>query len=120
MTHELTQRFFFEAAHTLQREVDTERSRRLHGHTYHAEVAVRGTPAPATGMLIDIAVLRRHIDAVRERLDHHLLDDVAGLAQPTLESLCDFIAAALGPQVGGLARVRVWREASGDGCTLTL
>ena len=37
----LSQRFFFDAAHTLQREIEAEGSRRIHGHTYHAEVAVR-------------------------------------------------------------------------------
>ena len=36
----LSQRFFFDAAHTLQREIEAEGSRRIHGHTYHAEVSV--------------------------------------------------------------------------------
>ncbi len=34
--YELSQRFFFEAAHTLRREVEAEGSRRVHGHTYEA------------------------------------------------------------------------------------
>ena len=44
---------------------------------------------------------------------------VPGLQPPTLENLCLFIAQALAPHYGErLARVKVWREALGDSCTL--
>jgi len=54
----LSQRFFFDAAHTLRREIEAEGSRRIHGHTYHAEVSVRGPLDAATGMVIDLGLLR--------------------------------------------------------------
>ena len=38
MLFTISQRFFFDAAHTLRREIEAEGSRRVHGHTYHAEV----------------------------------------------------------------------------------
>jgi 6-pyruvoyltetrahydropterin/6-carboxytetrahydropterin synthase len=120
MLYTVSQRFFFDAAHTLKREIEAEGSRRVHGHTYHAEVSLRGPRDPATGMVIDLGLLRRRLDAVREQLDHHLLDDVPGLQPPTLENLCLFIANALADLQPGLARVRVWREALGDGCTLDI
>ena len=44
MKYHLTQRFYFEAAHTLQREIEAEGSRRIHGHTYIAEVTLSGAP----------------------------------------------------------------------------
>ncbi len=69
-------------------------------------------------MVIDLWLLRRRLDDVREQLDHHFLDDVAGLHPPTLENLCLFIANALPEFRPSLARVRVWREALGDSCTL--
>ncbi|HEY2255202.1 MAG TPA: 6-carboxytetrahydropterin synthase [Variovorax sp.] len=116
----LSQRFFFDAAHTLRREIEAEGSRRIHGHTYQAEVAVRGPVDAATGMLVDLGVLRAHLQAVRERLDHHLLDDVPGLGPPTLENLCLFIASALAGMQPPATRVRVWRDALGDACTLEL
>jgi 6-pyruvoyltetrahydropterin/6-carboxytetrahydropterin synthase len=47
--------------------------------------------------------------------------DGAGLAPPTLENLCLFIAERLRKDFGTrLARVKVWREALGDSCTLEL
>jgi 6-pyruvoyltetrahydropterin/6-carboxytetrahydropterin synthase len=120
MNYELTQRFYFEAAHTLQRQVDVEPSRRIHGHTYLAEVAVAGTPDPVTGMVVDLAHLRRAIETLRDQLDHRLLDEVPGLGPATLENLCTFIARALGAGGWNLAQVVVRREASGDACCLRL
>jgi 6-pyruvoyltetrahydropterin/6-carboxytetrahydropterin synthase len=120
MRYTVSQRFFFDAAHTLKRDIEAEGSRRVHGHTYHAEVWLKGERDPATGMVIDLGVLRRRLEEVREKLDHHLLDDVPGLKPPTLENLCLFIAEALADLKPQLARVRVWREALGDACTLEL
>ena len=118
MLYSISQRFFFDAAHTLKRDIEAEGSRRVHGHTYHAEVWLQGVRDPVTGMVIDLGILRRRLDEVREKLDHHMLDDVPSLGRPTLENLCLFIAEALGDLKPNLARVRVWREALGDGCTL--
>ena len=98
MLYELTQNFYFEAAHTLDRSIEVEPSRRIHGHTYHAEVAVRGMP-DARGMVVDLGHLRRAIEPVRDALDHHLLDKVPGLSRPTIEGLCAYIAEQLAPQV---------------------
>ena len=39
---EISKQFWFEAAHTLEREVETDSSRRIHGHSYRAEVMLRG------------------------------------------------------------------------------
>jgi len=121
-TYQLSQQFYFEAAHTLIREIeieiDNESSRRIHGHTYEAEVTVRGQPDPKTGMVIDLALLRGHIQAVRALLDHQFLDEVEGLGPPTLENLCTFILEKLESEVESLAAVSVWRRAGGDRCTL--
>lgn len=120
MICELSQQFFFEAAHTLDRETDATGSRRIHGHTYHAEVSVRGPRNPQTGMVIDLGLLRREIEHVRALLDHAFLDHVEGLGKPTLENLCTFIAQHFADLEPPLSSVRVWREASGDACRLTL
>ena len=88
---ELSQRFYFEAAHTLHRSIETEGSLRIHGHTYEAEVTLQGQPDPETGMLIDLAHLRQEIARVREMLDHRFLDEVDDLGPATLENLCAFL-----------------------------
>jgi 6-pyruvoyltetrahydropterin/6-carboxytetrahydropterin synthase len=116
----VSQRIFFDAAHTLRREIEAEGSRRIHGHTYHAEISIRGPLDSATGMVIDLGVLRARLQDVRTQLDHHLLDDVPGLGIPTLENLCLFIAKALGDMQPPISQVRVWRDALGDECLLNL
>jgi len=120
--YELSQRFFFDAAHSLHRAVDDaaeiESSRRIHGHTYEAEVTVRGLPDPTSGMLIDLGFLRSEIARVRDRLDHRLLDEVEGIGPATLENLCAYIRKQLEPAVPCLCAVMVERRTSGDRCVL--
>jgi 6-pyruvoyltetrahydropterin/6-carboxytetrahydropterin synthase len=115
---ELSQRFFFEAAHTLHRSVETEGSVRIHGHTYEAEVAVRGTPGIESGMIIDLGYLRGEIARIRDMLDHRFLDEVQGLGPATLENLCAFIRARMEDTVPGLCAVMVERRVTGDKCVL--
>jgi 6-pyruvoyltetrahydropterin/6-carboxytetrahydropterin synthase len=118
MNYEISQRFFFDAAHTLKRKIEAEGSRRVHGHTYHCEVSLAGAPDPASGMVSDLGELRVHLQSVRESLDHHYLDEVVGLGAPTLENLCAYVWRAVATQFPNLAQVRVWREGMGDGCIL--
>jgi 6-pyruvoyl tetrahydropterin synthase/QueD family protein len=117
---ELTQEFYFEAAHTLSREQERESSLRVHGHTYHADVTVRGERDPATGMVVDLATLKAHIETVRQRLDHRMLNDIPGLGKPTLENLVLYIATQLRELEPRVCAVRVYRKASGDSCLLRL
>lgn len=121
----VSQSFFFDAAHTLKRQVEAQGSARVHGHTYQAEVSFSGQPDAASGMVVDLGWVRAHIVQVKEKLDHRLLDEVADLGTPTLENLCAFVAAQFAdfqaPQAHGrLSRVRIWREGIGDACTLVL
>jgi 6-pyruvoyltetrahydropterin/6-carboxytetrahydropterin synthase len=119
MNYAISQKFFFDAAHTLRREIEADSSLRIHGHTYHAEVCLSGQPDPRTGMVVDLGLVRREIEQLRQQLDHHMLDDVAGLGPATLENLCRFIFQSLLPRLPSLSSVRVWRESMGDGCTLS-
>ncbi len=118
MNYTISQTFFFDAAHTLQREVEADSSRRVHGHTYNAEVFLSGPPDAQTGMVVDLGLVRRDIEQLRRQLDHRLLDDIAGLGPATLENLCRFIFSDLQPRLPALSAVRVWRASVGDSCTL--
>ncbi len=118
MSYELSQRFHFDAAHTLLREIDADSSKRIHGHTYWGEVLLRGEPDAATGMVTDLGLVRREIERLRGELDHAFLDELPGLGIPTLENLCRFILERLRPALPAVSAVRVWRDSTGDGCTL--
>ncbi len=118
MNYQISQRFFFDAAHTLKRKIDAEGSRRVHGHTYHCEVSLAGQPDVKSGMVSDLGLLRAHLDTVRTQLDHHYLDEVPGLGVPTLENLCTFVWHSAESQFTNVSCVRVWRDGMGDACVL--
>ena len=115
---EISQKFYFDAAHTLRRDIEAEGSRRIHGHTYHAEVTLSGEVDATTGMVVDLGLVRAAIEQLRTRLDHHLLDEVDGLGPATLENLAAFIWRAMADALPGVSQVRVWRDGVGDSCTL--
>lgn len=114
---ELSKQFRFDAAHTLNRGIDTESSRRIHGHSYRAEVTVRGWPDPSTGMVLDLGMLEREIENVRDALDHHFLDEVDDLGPATMENLCRWIWDRLTPSIANLWKVSVYRDSSGEACS---
>jgi 6-pyruvoyltetrahydropterin/6-carboxytetrahydropterin synthase len=120
MSYEISQRFFFDAAHTLQREIDTEGSARIHGHTYQGEVAIAGKPDTTSGMVADLGHLRSELKTIRQTLDHRLLDDVPELGIPTLENLCQFVARSTVAAGFPVSRVSIWRDGIGDRCDLNL
>lgn len=112
---EITKEFRFEAAHTLHRDIAVEASRRIHGHSYRAEVTLRGTP-DAHGMVLDFGMLGDRLAVIRTVLDHRLLDDIDGLGPATLENLARYIWAALAPHCPGLTEVAMFRDSEGESC----
>jgi 6-pyruvoyltetrahydropterin/6-carboxytetrahydropterin synthase len=114
---ELSKQFQFDAAHTLERLIDAESSRRIHGHSYRAEVTVRGRPDPVTGMVVDLGMLERMMAETRDALDHRFLDEINDLGPATMENLSRWIWGRLSPSIGNLFKVSVYRDSSGDACS---
>jgi 6-pyruvoyltetrahydropterin/6-carboxytetrahydropterin synthase len=104
---ELVKDFRFEAAHWLPNVPEGHKCRRMHGHSFRGEVAVRGQVDPRTGWLIDFADLKRAVDPIVARLDHYLLNEIEGLENPTSESLAVWIWAHLAPSVPLLSRITI-------------
>ena len=113
---ELTKSFRFEAAHSLPGTTFGEASEEIHGHSFRAEVTVRGTPDPATGMVVDLGLLERSMADVQKMLDHKLLDKVASLGAPTLENLSRFIWERV-QHAGQLTKVCVHRDSLNESCS---
>jgi 6-pyruvoyltetrahydropterin/6-carboxytetrahydropterin synthase len=114
---ELTKSFRFDASHTLDRSIAAEASRRIHGHSYRAEVTVRGETDPATGMVVDFGRLEHMMAEARDSLDHHMLDDVTGLGPATMENLAAWIWRKLAPTTKGLVKVTVFRDSQSESVT---
>jgi len=118
----VTRRFGFSAAHRYWRpEWSAEENARVfgsltvvHGHNYELEVTLAGSVDPVTGMVVDLAELKRMVDeAVISRFDHADLsaDPIFAAAGqiPTTENLVRAIWDLLGPKVGAdrLYRLRL-------------
>jgi len=112
---EITQQFGFDAAHHLG--ASASKNRRLHGHSFYVEVALRGEPDAKTGFLRDFGEVDTALKAVRELLDHRLLNEVEGLANPTLENLARFIFTEAKRRLPETTRVKISRPSYGQTCS---
>ena len=112
---ELTQEFVFDAAHRLDQ--GAAKNLRLHGHSFYVEVTLRGEPDAKHGWVRDLGEVKEALDAIRAELDHHLLNDVAGLGPPTLENLARFIFDRAKGSLPEVARVRIRRPSYGQSCS---
>lgn len=113
---EITKTFAFEAAHFQPGAPPGHPNARMHGHSFVAEVALAGTP-DAEGMIRNLDDVDAALHDVRDALDHRLLNEVEGLAKPTLEALCVWIYARLKPSFPELTSVTVRRPSMGHACT---
>jgi len=62
----------------------------MHGHNYVIEVGITGEP-DSKGWLIDFWDLDRIVKPIFETLDHHCLNDIAGLSNPTAENIARWV-----------------------------
>jgi len=111
---ELTQEFGFDAAHYLGQ--GALENARLHGHSFYAEVTLRGNADPRTGWLRDLAEVKAVLEKIRAALDHRLLNDVEGLGNPTLENLSRYIFVKAKAELPEVVRVRLRRPSYGQAC----
>lgn len=87
--------FRLEAAHFLPNVPEGHKCRRMHGHSFVVTVTVSGEVDPAVGWIVDFADLTAAWQSLHDLLDHRVLNDVAGLENPTSERLAAFIAERL-------------------------
>lgn len=107
--------FTIEAAHHLPNVPENHKCRRLHGHSFRIEIRVAGPVQDQTGWIMDFADLTRAFQPLYERLDHHYLNEVEGLENPTSEHLARWIWRHLKPALPLLSEVVV-RETCTAGC----
>jgi 6-pyruvoyltetrahydropterin/6-carboxytetrahydropterin synthase len=71
-----------------------------------------------TGWVLDFADIKRAFEPLQKELDHHYLNEVAGLENPTSENLARWIWKRLELSLSGLSKVVV-RETCTSGCVYT-
>ena len=116
----LSYTFTFEAAHYLPSAPEGNPNRRLHGHSFAVKVSLQGEQTdPQTGLLLHFDDIRSALEPLRDSLDHRLLNDIAGLEQPTLERIAQHVFAQAAQVLPGVFQVTVTRPTCGEECVYT-
>ncbi len=112
----ITKQFTFDAAHYLPHAEEGHPNRRLHGHSFRVVVALDGMPDGTTGLIRDFGDVEKILSDVRDMLDHHFLNEIAGLEAPTLENITLWLWGQLAAPLPELARIEVHRDSCGEAC----
>ena len=91
--------FSFDSAHELPNVPEGHKCKNLHGHTYHLTVFLEGDLDEKLGWVMDFSELREVMKPVLKKMDHHYLNDLPGLENPTSEVLVRWIWQQIQPQL---------------------
>ena len=104
---ELRKTFQFEAAHHLPHLPEDHKCRRLHGHSFQVDIVVDGPCDSQLGWVMDYAEISQAFKPLWEQLDHHYLNEIEGLENPTSERVALWIWDRLRPTLPLLKEVVV-------------
>lgn len=107
--------FRFEAAHFLPKVPEGHPCKRMHGHSYKVTVYIKGELDSESGWLLDFAEIKKAFNPLLQKLDHSVLNEIAGLENPTSERLAVWIWQQLLPVLPLLSKIVV-SETSTSGC----
>jgi 6-pyruvoyltetrahydropterin/6-carboxytetrahydropterin synthase len=110
--------FHIEAAHRLPNLPADHKCSRLHGHSFRVEIHIEGDVDPELGWVMDFADLKQAFHPLYDQLDHHYLNEVPGLENPTSENLACWIWERLQPELPLLSKVVV-AETCTSACVYT-
>ena len=105
----------FEAAHMLPNVPEDHKCRQLHGHSFKVRITLDGPVDKSIGWVEDFAHLKKAFDPIYQKLDHHYLNEIAGLENPTSENLVKWIWERLKPNLKYLHSIEV-KETCTTGC----
>ena len=104
---EIFKAFTLESAHRLPNVPAGHKCARVHGHSFRVEVHVQGPVDPHLGWVMDFADVKAAFEPLYRQLDHHYLNDVPGLENPTSENLARWIWQRLRPALPQLSAIVV-------------
>ena len=110
--------FTVEAAHRLPHVPEGHKCARLHGHSFRIELHLSGPVHPQAGWVMDFADVKAAFKPIYERLDHHYLNEIPGLENPTSEQLAKWIWDQAKPLLPLLSAIVV-HETCTSGCRYT-
>ena len=107
--------FSIEAAHRLPNVPEGHKCARLHGHSFQVRIAVEGPVGEQSGWIIDFGEIKAAFAPIYDQLDHHYLNDIEGLENPTSENLAMWIWQQLKPGLPEMDSITI-KETCTSGC----
>ncbi|MEM9024138.1 MAG: 6-carboxytetrahydropterin synthase QueD, partial [Bacteroidota bacterium] len=80
---EIYKSFTFDSAHFLPHVPDGHKCKNMHGHTYQITIYVSGPADEHLGWVMDFDTIKVAWKPLEKLLDHHVLNDIEGLENPT-------------------------------------
>lgn len=108
--------FSFDSAHFLPAVPKGHKCGNMHGHTYSLTVFIEGMPEQKSGWIIDYGDLKKVIKPIIDQLDHHLLNEILGLENPTSENLSIWLWNKIKPLLPNLIKIEL-KETPSSGVT---
>ena len=99
---ELVQTARFESARRLPKTPQGHPCHQLYGLAFYLDIHVVGSLDPDTGWVFDFSAIESAFKKIRDRIDHHYLNDIEGLENPTSEMLIRWIWHKLKPDLPGM------------------
>lgn len=107
MRTRLERAYRFEAAHFLPKVPSGHKCARMHGHSYEIQVAIEGEVDAERGWLVDFADIDQRAQPLVRQLDHQVLNEIDGLANPTSELLAAWLWQRLAQTLPELVEIVV-------------
>ena len=103
----ITKSFTFDSAHWLPEVPEGHKCARLHGHTYTVTLGLEGQVDDRLGWVQDFGEVTQAFRPLLEVLDHHCLNEIEGLENPTAEVMAIWIFTKLQTKLPLLVDVNV-------------
>ncbi len=116
---ELRKQFTIEAARYLPHLNENHPCKQMHGHSFKIILVLVGELKPHTEWVMDYHDINQIVNPILKTLDHHVLNQVEGLENPTTEKLTQWIYNQVKSKLSCLTQVIV-SETSDTQCRYPL
>ena len=110
--------FHFDSAHFLPNVPQGHKCKEVHGHTYKMTLFFEGEVDPHMGWFLDFSEIKKTVGPLINSVDHHLLNNIDGLENPTCENIAIWFWEKIYPHLPQISKI-VLNETSTSGAIYT-
>ncbi len=104
--------FTFDSAHFLPHVPDGHPCKQIHGHTYRLLIYFEGDIDKDLGWVTDFGEVKRIVTPIVKSIDHTLLNNIAGLKNPTCELIAIWLWKKIKTELPLLKKIELFETAT--------